>query len=147
MTAINDTFTVERACVQALYWHAGQVDKQGQPYILHPLRVMLAVSERARIVAVLHDVLEDTNASADYLEQYLEPPDMLAVALVTRVRGEPYRDFIDRIASAPGEAGDIAREVKIADIEDNMGRWTDDLPASLWNRYRQALDTLRSVVA
>jgi guanosine-3',5'-bis(diphosphate) 3'-pyrophosphohydrolase len=53
--------TLERAICIAASAHAGQVDKAGAPYILHVLRVMLAMSsEEERIVAVLHDVLEDT---------------------------------------------------------------------------------------
>ena len=46
--------------------HAGQVDKAGQPYILHPLRVMMSVADYdAKIVAVLHDVIEDTSMTAE----------------------------------------------------------------------------------
>ncbi len=52
--------SLERAIALAAQAHAGQVDKGGAPYILHPLRVMLRLTHpEARIVAVLHDVLED----------------------------------------------------------------------------------------
>ena len=52
--------TLERAIALAAEAHAGTPDKGGNPYILHPLRVMLAqTSHEARIVAVFHDVLED----------------------------------------------------------------------------------------
>lgn len=137
----QDTFTVERAIQQALHWHAGQVDKQGEPYILHPLRVMLAVPEPCRIVAVLHDVLEDTEASEDYFAQYLDAADLEALLLVTRRPDESYREFVQRIATASGMAGDIASEVKVADIEDNLRRMP---PEDEWNDLRaRYVDALR----
>jgi hypothetical protein len=58
--------TIERAIEIAAKAHAGVKDKQGQPYLLHPLRVMMGVEgEEAQIVAVLHDVVEDTPISLD----------------------------------------------------------------------------------
>lgn len=60
--------SLERAIAIAARAHEGQVDKAGMPYILHPLRVMLAVrTPEERIVAVLHDVLEDTAVSIEDL--------------------------------------------------------------------------------
>ena len=60
--------TLERAIEIAARAHAGAVDKGGAPYILHPLRVMLAqASDEARIVAVLHDVVEDCDVTIDDL--------------------------------------------------------------------------------
>ena len=54
--------TLENAITLAVHQHAGQVDKGGQPYILHPLRVMLQLQQPdQQIVAVLHDILEDTH--------------------------------------------------------------------------------------
>lgn len=145
MTDRSD-FTIERACLQALHWHAGQVDKQGEPYILHSLRVMLDVSERAQIVAVLHDVLEDTNATAEYFDEYLDRTDLGALLLVTRRDGESYRDYINRIWGACGPDGEIAREVKVADIRDNLARmpFTDEW-ASLRGRYQSALKVLAPI--
>ena len=50
--------------------HGGQMDKGGQPYILHPLRVMfMRRNETERICAVLHDVIEDSNISIEYLRE------------------------------------------------------------------------------
>ena len=52
--------SIEKALQIAARAHEGQKDKDGQPYILHPLRVMNAVEgEPAKVVAVLHDVIED----------------------------------------------------------------------------------------
>jgi GTP diphosphokinase / guanosine-3',5'-bis(diphosphate) 3'-diphosphatase len=62
--------TIEKALQIAAKAHEPQVDKHGQPYILHPLRVMSAVEgEEARIVAILHDVIEDTSVTADDLRR------------------------------------------------------------------------------
>ncbi len=62
--------TVEDAIALAVEAHRGQKDKSGQPYILHPLRVMFSRnSEIERIVAVLHDVVEDTGRTIDDLRK------------------------------------------------------------------------------
>jgi (p)ppGpp synthase/HD superfamily hydrolase len=62
--------TLEKAIELAARAHAGQLDKDGFPYILHPLRVMLAVEEgAARIVGVLHDTIEDTSLTEDDLRR------------------------------------------------------------------------------
>ena len=59
---------LERAIGLALEVHRGQIDKAGRPYILHPLRLMAAMtSEEARVVAVLHDVVEDSEATFEDL--------------------------------------------------------------------------------
>lgn len=60
--------TLEQAIIIAATYHSGQKDKGGAPYILHPLAVMARVgSETEKIVAVLHDVLEDTSMTAGEL--------------------------------------------------------------------------------
>lgn len=137
--------TLEAAISFAALAHEGQVDKLSQPYILHPLRVMLAVSPRARVAAVLHDVLEDTAWTADalYREGYTGP-DLAAVVALTRIGSEPYAEFIARCGLDA-----IAREVKIADIRDNLSpaRFDHLFPADqarLGARYRQALAVLEA---
>jgi hypothetical protein len=106
--------------------HRGQVDKVGETYLLHPLRVALAVSPRARCVAVLHDVLEDseTVGESDLRAGGLSADELDAIKLLTKLPSEErdYEKFIDRIVAADGMAGELAREVKRADIEDNLGR-------------------------
>jgi len=108
---------LEDAIAHAARAHRGQVDKGGQPYILHVLRVMLRQTEEtARIVAVLHDVLEDTPETLDglsaagYSEQICAALDCL-----TRREGEPYEEMIERVA-----ANRLARQVKLADLADNL---------------------------
>jgi (p)ppGpp synthase/HD superfamily hydrolase len=109
--------TLEDAIALAAEAHRGQRDKSGQPYILHPIRVMMRCqTEAQRIAAVLHDVVEDTGRSFDDLRDLGYPEDVLrALDCLTKRDGEPYEAFVERAASDP-----IARVVKIADIEDNM---------------------------
>ncbi len=109
--------TLEDAILLAVQAHRGQVDKVGQPYIVHPLRVMLRLEgEAAQIVGVLHDVVEDCGISFDdlraqgYAEEILQ-----ALDCVTRRPDETYEQFVDRARANP-----LARQVKRADLEDNM---------------------------
>lgn len=109
--------TIEDAIALALQAHRGQLDRAGQPYILHPLRVMMLVSGiEARIVAVLHDVVEDTPTTLDDLRAlgYSEAI-VTAVDHLTRRDDETYEQFIERIKPHP-----LARHVKLADLMDNM---------------------------
>ncbi len=109
--------TLEDAIALAALAHRGQVDKAGQPYILHPLRVMLSVEgTEARIAAVLHDVVEDTDWTLEKLcaAGYSEPVQH-ALWHLTKRDGEAYPDFIARAARDP-----VARVVKLADLADNM---------------------------
>ena len=97
--------------------HAYQRDKGGKPYIDHPIRVSMACkSLDAKIVALLHDVIEDTSVTADFLIDNGFPKYIVdAVLAITRKKNEPYSAFIDRI-----KTNEIAKEVKIHDLEDNM---------------------------
>lgn len=107
---------LEEAISLALSAHSGQRDKGGNPYILHPLRVMSRmVGEDHQIAAVLHDVVEDGDVDlVDIVGQFgTEIAD--AVDALTRRDGEDYMAFIDRCAVNP-----IAAKVKMADLEDNM---------------------------
>ena len=132
--------TLERAIVIAAEAHAGQRDKAGDPYILHPLRVMLAVTApEERIVAVLHDVVEDTSWTLDALRaEGFSNEVVAAVDAMTRRDGEDYFEFVRRAVAHP-----IARPVKIADLRDNMDRARIAAPAARddarIDRYREAL--------
>src|SRR5262245_37564209 len=108
--------TIEKALQIAASAHEGQVDKDGQPYILHPLRVMAGVEGlEAMIVAVLHDVIEDTPVTADDLrEAGFGEPIVAAVLCVTHRVGESYADYVVRCKDY-----ELARRVKLADLEDN----------------------------
>ena len=100
----------------ATSYHEGQVDKAGKPYIEHPLRVMNAVEgETEKIVAVLHDTLEDTDITLGEIESDFGAEVAAAILALTRNKDEDYFDFICRVK---GNA--IATKVKIADLQDNM---------------------------
>ncbi|SER22594.1 HD domain-containing protein [Giesbergeria anulus] len=109
--------TLERAISLAAQAHAGQVDKAGQPYILHPLRVMLRVStEEERIAAILHDVVEDTSITLEQLaEEGFSPTVVAAVEALTKRHGESRME-----AAARATENRVARTVKLADNAENM---------------------------
>ncbi|MFK7889556.1 MAG: HD domain-containing protein [Granulosicoccus sp.] len=109
--------TLEKAIEIAARHHAGQTDKAGKPYLLHPLRLMFAVrTEYERIAAVLHDVVEDTPVSLQDLENEGFHPDIIrAVDGLTKRAGETRLAAAERAAADP-----IARNVKLADVTDNM---------------------------
>lgn len=117
LVELMTTSLLETAIQIAVQAHAGQKQKNGQPYILHPLRVMARVrTEEEQIVAILHDVVEDTPWTPEQLKSRGFPPHILhALDCVTKRQGERYDDFVTRSASDP-----IALPVKLADLEDNM---------------------------
>lgn len=98
--------------------HKGQVDKAGNEYIDHPLRVMIAVhSVSEKIVGVLHDVIEDTDWTFERLEAEGFTAEIIeALKCVTKLsEDEPYDAFIERVKTNP-----LAMAVKIKDLADNM---------------------------
>ncbi|WP_199917077.1 HD domain-containing protein [Parazoarcus communis] len=109
--------TLERAIALAAEAHTGQVDKAGQPYILHPLRVMLRVrTDEERIAAVLHDVVEDTHVTLEALAQEgFSQAILTAVAALTKLPGETRLEAASRAA-----VDSVARTVKLADNTENM---------------------------
>ncbi|HHS7810031.1 HD domain-containing protein [Pseudomonas putida] len=139
------TQTLERAIAIAATAHAGQVDKGGAPYILHPLKVMLRMNSlEERIVAVLHDVVEDCGISLDDLRKEGFSEDVLrAIESVTKVPGESYEDFVERAAQNP-----IGRVVKLADLEENSD--LSRIASPSWEdlerveKYRRAIGRLRT---
>ncbi len=108
---------LDKAIAIACKAHEGQVDKAGQPYILHPLRLMLKfINQNERITAVLHDVVEDSDVSLKDLKAEGFSEDILeAINCLSKKTGENYDDFILRISK-----NDLASAVKIEDIKDNL---------------------------
>ena len=108
---------IEKSLEIALKAYSGQRDKAGKTYILHPLRIMSKMeTEYEMSAAILHDVIEDSNYSADDLLKEGIPPEVVeAVQLLSKVSGETYDQFIDRIVD-----NSLASKVKLADIEDNI---------------------------
>lgn len=97
--------------------HAGQADKNGAPYILHPLRVMLSMKNEFEMVcAILHDVVEDSGITFDDLRKEGFTEDTITVLdSLTRRGGEKYEDYVGRILE-----NKTACRIKLADLRDNM---------------------------
>ena len=127
--------TLEDAIALAATAHAGQVDKAGQPYILHPLRILLRLADPdQRVVAALHDVVEDTPVTLDALRlQGFSAAVVEAVDALTHRADESYTDYVRRAAANP-----LARAVKRADVLDNLDttRIVDPTPADLARLHR-----------
>jgi hypothetical protein len=108
--------TIERAVVIAAEAHIGQIDKAGAPYLLHPLRLMFQTeTTEDRIVAVLHEVVEDSDWSLERLRREgFSQVIIEAVDSVIRRHDETYEEFVLGAAQNP-----IGRRVKLADLRDN----------------------------
>lgn len=104
-----------RAFFIATRAHKGQRDKGGKPYIFHPLNVSLNVKGKdEKIVALLHDVIEDTDYTIDDLK-FLTEDQREALLLLTHDKDKPYMTYIEAI-----KKNKIARRVKLADLDQNM---------------------------
>ncbi|GAA6382272.1 HD domain-containing protein [Intestinibacter bartlettii] len=115
MLSYNEQFQI--ALELAVEKHKNQTDKAGNPYILHPLHVMENVnSKEGKIVAILHDIIEDTDVTEDYLLKIgLSKRIVDAVVALTRSKDMDYQEYIKNLSSNP-----LAKEVKLADLEHNM---------------------------
>lgn len=105
------------AIALAVQAHGGAIGRDGTPYILHPLRLMMKANGYAeQIVAVLHDAVEDTALTLQSLEDAGFPEEIVgAVGAVTKRPDEDYEAFIERIAADP-----LAARVKLLDLYDNI---------------------------
>ncbi|WP_438432273.1 hypothetical protein [Gorillibacterium sp. sgz500922] len=135
--------SLTRAIILAAQYHDGQKDKGNQPYLFHPLRLMLnALSEDEQIIAVLHDTIEDTELTLERLrEEGFSERIVEAVDALSRRKKESYENFILRI-----KQNSLARRVKILDLQDNMAplrlRKKTDKDKDRLKKYSRALDTL-----
>lgn len=138
---MSDLITAIKIACEA---HADQKDKAGEPYILHPLRLMLRLKDKnAMIVAVLHDVIEDSHFDIGFLEsQGFDKSILKAVEAITKKENEPYHDFIERLSF-----NDVAVKVKIEDLKDNLDltRLTSigDKDLERMKKYHKALTFLK----
>jgi (p)ppGpp synthase/HD superfamily hydrolase len=139
---------LERAIEIAVSAHKGQTDKGGNPYILHPLRVMMSLdSETEKIVGALHDVVEDSEWTLHDLEKEGFGPDVLeALKSVTKNddehgTDEGYFRFVERAKQNP-----IGLRVKIADLQDNMDvsrlPEVDEKTKKRVEKYKKSLEIL-----
>ena len=135
---------LERAIEIAVAAHKGAVDKGGQPYILHPLAVMMDLkTDQEKIVGVLHDVVEDTDWTFEALiEEGFSEEVIEALRSVTKSDSDSsYIDFIER-----AKANFIGRNVKIADLKHNMDlsriHSISNLDLERFERYKKSLEIL-----
>lgn len=119
-------------------YHRGQTDKSGAPYLIHLYRVADSMATEAETVtALLHDLLEDTDAEENVLSPFSQDVQE-AVRCLTRGTEEQYFAYIERVKQNP-----LARKVKIADIQDHLRpELRQFISESLQKRYQQALDML-----
>lgn len=120
-----------KICIQA---HQSQVDKGGTLYCLHPITISLKTgTTEEMIVALLHDVVEDSSwTMGDLKKEGFSEAVLAAVEALTRLDGEPYQIYIERVAG-----NSLATKVKMLDLQHNME------PARLSDRGPE--DDLRTI--
>lgn len=143
---MNDTDRLEKVLAFALLAHQGQVyeglgAREDEPYILHPIRVALSVHPSARVVAILHDVFEDTEATInDVPDGLLRADEAFALGVLTRdKKGESYAEYIARIVQS---GSPLALIVKHADLLDNVGNLPPNEVSPRSIRYTKALQSI-----
>lgn len=111
---MNNVF--EKALMIAVQAHSGQTDKQGKPYILHPLAVASQLdSLELKTIALLHDTIEDSWVSKEFLLENGIPEELVeVVVLLTRPKDMTYEDYLRRVKTNP-----MALAVKKADLAHN----------------------------
>lgn len=138
---------LQRAIAIAAKAHDGQVDKAGKPYLYHPLFVMENVNSLdQKIVAVLHDAVEDSELTLDQLRSEGFPEFIVkAIAAITKIEGEPYAAYLERVMANP-----IALRVKIADVTHNLDirRIANPTEADFQRiaKYKKVLNQLRAAL-
>lgn len=124
--------------------HKNQLDLSGKPYILHPIYVSKNVKgKKAKIVALLHDTIEDGNITIKALEKHFSKDICCAIEKLTRTKNQSYSSYITNIKTC-----DLAKKVKIADIEHNMMvsrlNAITDKDIKRFNKYLQAYRELKN---
>jgi (p)ppGpp synthase/HD superfamily hydrolase len=141
MSVSDQVNLLELALQIAVKAHDGQKDKSGEPYIFHPIRVMQRCSTpKAKIVALLHDTVEDTDVTFKDLEAAgFDSGTLGTLRLVTHEKDVPYDEYIDALMHDP-----VAVEVKLADLEDNSDiRRLKDIGTKDVERLKKYLRTHR----
>lgn len=126
-----------KLCFEA---HKAQLDKSGMPYVFHPFHIAEQMKdETTTVVALLHDVIEDTDYTFnDLIAMGFDGAVIEAIELMTHKEGVPYIDYVEKIKSNP-----IAREVKLADLRHNSDLSRLDAPTEKdkmrVEKYRKAI--------
>ncbi|WP_295564604.1 HD domain-containing protein [uncultured Holdemanella sp.] len=96
--------------------HAGQVDKAGKDYILHPMTVASYMdTDIEKTIAYLHDVLEDTDVTVDALRKIFPNEIVDTLITLTHRKDESYFEYIQRVSKSK-----LAKKVKVADLLHNL---------------------------
>ncbi|MBE9163688.1 MULTISPECIES: HD domain-containing protein [Microcoleaceae] len=138
---------LQRAIAIAAKAHEEQVDKAGNPYLDHPLFVMENVTSlEQKIVAVLHDAVEDSELTLEQLRSEDFPEVIVsAIAAITKIEGEAYAAYLERVIANP-----IALRVKIADVTHNLDirRIANPTEADFQRmaKYKKVLSQLRAAL-
>lgn len=142
MIYTDNTKKAMKLCFKA---HKDQVDKSGMPYVFHPFHVAEQMTDEVTtIVALLHDVVEDTDYTLEDIAAEGFGKDILeAVALMTHEDDVPYLDYVAKLKDNP-----IARAVKLADLAHNsdlsrIGEIDEETKRRL-EKYKKAKDILES---
>jgi GTP pyrophosphokinase len=141
----DDTDALEQAILFAVAAHEGDTDKADETYIRHPLRLMEKMdTKQERIVAVLHDVVEDSEYELDTIKEDFGPEIRDAVAALTKSDDEDYlEEYIPRLVK-----NDIARKVKAADLRDNLDLTRlSELDEDMWDniqKYHRSLQLIEN---
>jgi len=145
---MTDADRLQKAIELAVKAHAGQYRDNGEPFILHPLRVMLKVrSIHEKIVAILHDVVEDSQVTLENIKTILELDDLnnieISLKQLTRLDSQLYEDYIINISLYT-----TASRVKLADLTDNLDMTsyekTGDLQVRRFKKHHKAYKILDS---
>lgn len=137
------TELTKKAMKLAFAAHKDQVDKSGIPYVFHPIHLAEQMeSEETAIVALLHDVVEDTEYTLQDIAAMGFPQEVLeALALMTHDEAVPYMDYVARLKGNP-----IARTVKLADLRHNSDLTrldaVDEKALARIEKYRKAMKEL-----
>ena len=104
-----------KALVISMKEHKGQKDKAGKKYIFHPIKVaMLSKGYKTKIVALLHDVIEDSEVTIEDLSKHFDEDIVLAVDCITKKKGQDYQEYLNIVKN-----NELSRKVKIADLTHN----------------------------
>lgn len=133
---------VKTAMALAEHAHEGQVDKQGEPYYWHVLRVGLSgATTEEKIVGLLHDTIEDlTFLDLEVILDFFGPEIADAVEAISRRDNETYEEFILRV-----KTNTLATKVKLRDISDNVARM-NRLPNETINRLLPRYQKARAML-
>ncbi|MBQ8374576.1 MAG: GTP pyrophosphokinase [Clostridia bacterium] len=132
-----------KLCFEA---HKNQIDKSGMPYVFHPFHLAEQMTDEvSTVVALLHDVVEDTDYTFDDLLSMGFPTQAIdALKLLTHDDGTPYMEYVERLSSNP-----TARAVKLADLRHNSDfsrlETVDERARKRREKYLKAIELLEAI--